>query len=356
MKELYENILSYSHYEFAGNSLPKYLIALLVLFGSAIILKIIARIITKQIRKLATKTKLEWDDVLVDLIGKNSPLFVWVVSLYISLKFITISASLHHLVDVLFAIILGIIFISIIQGLMAYWFKVKYFDVENINVAKKSVMKNMLLLLKVVLWMMVLLFILDNLGFDITTAVAGLGIGGMALALASQNILGDVFSYFTIFFDKPFEVGDFVIVGDLMGVVDHIGIKTTRIKSLQGEQLVFGNSDLIGSRIKNFKQMQSRRVCSSLGVTYETAEDKLKKVPDIIKNIIVNKEKANFDRAHFKSFGDFSLDFEYVYYVMSSDYNAFMDIQQSINYELFDTFAKEGIEFAYPTQMIHMNK
>jgi small-conductance mechanosensitive channel len=209
---------------------------------------------------------------------------------------------------------------------------------------------------RLVLWATILLLILDNLGIDVTALVAGLGIGGVAVALAVQNILGDLFSSLSIVLDKPFVLGDFVIVGDLMGSVEHIGIKTTRVRSLSGEQLVFSNTDLLTSRIRNFGRMMERRVVFKVGVTYQTPPEKLEAVPGIIRNAIEALDKTRFDRSHFSAFGDFSLDFETVYYVLSPDYNLYMDIQQAINLEIFRRFADQGIEFAYPTQTLFLEK
>jgi small-conductance mechanosensitive channel len=185
--------------------------------------------------------------------------------------------------------------------------------------------------------------------------VAGLGIGGIAVALASQALLGDLFSYFVIFFDKPFEIGDFIIVGDKLGVVEYVGIKTTRIHALSGEQIVFSNTDLTNSRVHNFKKMEKRRVVFKLGVIYQTPAEKLKSIPRIVKDIIEEQQDVTFDRGHFQSFGDFSLNFEFVYYVAGADYNKYMDIQQAINFSINDIFAREKIEFAYPSQTLFVN-
>ncbi len=197
---------------------------------------------------------------------------------------------------------------------------------------------------------------LDNLGFKISAVIAGLGIGGIAVALAAQAILGDLFSYFAILFDRPFEVGDFIILGEYLGTIEHIGIKTTRIRSLSGEQLVFSNTDLTSSRLRNYKRMGKRRVVFKLGVTYQTTLKQLKTIPGIIENIIKGVKDTTFDRVHFSSYGDFSLIFEVVYYVMSRDYNKYMDIQQVINFAIKKEFEAGGIEFAYPTQTLYLTK
>ncbi len=206
------------------------------------------------------------------------------------------------------------------------------------------------------IYLLGLLILLDNLGIKVSALIAGLGITGVAVALAGQAILADLFSYFAILFDKPFDIGDFVIVGEHMGVVEKIGIKTTRIKSLSGEQVVFSNSDLTNSRVKNYKKMQERRVAFKLGVVYQTSQDRLKAISTIIKDIIEKIDGTRFDRSHFASYGDFSLNFETVYYISGADYNRYMDIQQEINLAINQAFAEKGIQFAYPTQLVYLNK
>jgi small-conductance mechanosensitive channel len=206
--------------------------------------------------------------------------------------------------------------------------------------------------LRLVVWVAVLLVMLDNLGVNITALVAGLGVGGIAVALAAQNILGDLFASLSIVLDKPFVVGDFLVIGEFLGTAEHVGLKTTRVRSLSGEQLIFANADLLNSRIRNYGRMFERRIVFSIGVTYQTPADKLKRIPTMIRTAIENQEPVRFDRAHFQSFGDSALLFETVYYVLSPDYNKYMDIQQNINLTLYEQFAAEGIEFAYPTQTV----
>jgi small-conductance mechanosensitive channel len=200
------------------------------------------------------------------------------------------------------------------------------------------------------MWVLVLLLILQNWGYEISAVIAGLGVGGIAVAFALQNILGDIFNSVAIVLDRPFAVGDFIIAGDQMGVVEHIGIKSTRVRSLWGEQVVFPNADITSSRIRNYKRMEERRVLFAIGVVYETPVEKLERIPAIIREAVETTAMTRFDRAHFFSYGDFSLNFEVVYYVRASDYNLYMDIQQEINLKIFRRFAEEGISFAYPTQ------
>lgn len=204
------------------------------------------------------------------------------------------------------------------------------------------------------IWAFVVLLTLDNLGIDITALVAGLGIGGIAVALAVQNIFGDLFASLSITLDRPFVVGDFLIVDDVLGTVETIGIKSTRLRSLSGEQIVMPNADLLGSRVRNYGRMLERRVVFATSVTYETPIEKIERVPRLIREIIDAQADTRFDRSHFAKHGAASLDFETVYYVLSADYNRYMDIQQAINLRLHRELARLGIEFAYPTQKLFL--
>ncbi len=207
-------------------------------------------------------------------------------------------------------------------------------------------------LVRFALWTVLLLLLLDNLGVRVTALVAGLGVGGVAVALALQNVLGDLFASLAIALDKPFQIGDFIIVDQYLGTVEHIGLKTTRIRSLWGEQVVFPNSDLLQSRIRNFKRMAERRVVFTLGVVYRTPYEVLARLPGLLREIVEAQPGVRFDRAHFKEFGDSALVFEVVYYVLDPDYNRYMDMQQAINLEIVRRFREEGVEFAYPTRTV----
>ncbi|HEX5053743.1 MAG TPA: mechanosensitive ion channel domain-containing protein [Planctomycetota bacterium] len=207
---------------------------------------------------------------------------------------------------------------------------------------------------RLVVIVVIALLALQNLGVDVTAMIAGLGVGGIAIALAVQNILGDLFASLSIVLDKPFVVGDFIVVGDRAGTVEKIGLKTTRVRSLSGEQLIFANSDLLGSRIQNFKRMRERRIVFTLGVTYQTPMDTVAKLAAVIKDCITAQPKARFDRSHFKSFGASSLDFESVYWVLDADYGVYMDTQQAINLAIGRRFQEMGVDFAYPTQTVFL--
>lgn len=203
-----------------------------------------------------------------------------------------------------------------------------------------------------VVWALVLLSILANVGVDVTALVAGLGVGGIAVALALQNVLGDLFASVSILLDKPFVVGDFISVGDFQGTVEAIGLKTTRVRSLGGEEIVFANNDLLTSRVRNFKRMQERRIVLSFGVTYDTPVAKVERIPGMVRQIVEPLEGVRLDRAHFSGFGESSLDFEVVYFVDVPDFQVYMDRQEAINLALLRRFTQEKIDFAFPTRTI----
>jgi small-conductance mechanosensitive channel len=207
-----------------------------------------------------------------------------------------------------------------------------------------------------IIFLFAFLIILYVLQIDLSGIVIGLGVGGIAIAFALQNVLSDIFSAFSIYFDRPFEIGDFIVIGEYSGTVKKIGMKSTRVKLLQGEELVLANSVLTTTNVRNFKKMRKRRIKFNFGVTYDTSSEKLKKIPNMVSKIIEKNKLTNIDRIHFKEFGDFSLNFEVIYYINSKDYAKYMDVQQEINFAIKEAFEKVGIEMAYPTQTIFLNK
>jgi len=337
---------------YLGNSILDYLISISIFFIGIVMLLIIERALFKRIAGWVANTSTQIDDVILAVLRKNIVPICYVISGYVALSRLSIEDGFVRMLK--YAVI---IFLSYQAARVAI--TVAVYLVER-STSRRSpsggATRSIVLFLRFAIWCVAVLFVLDNLGFDVNAVVAGLGIGGVAVAFAAQAILGDLFNYFVIFFDRPFEEGDFIIIGDLMGVVQKIGIKTTRVMSLGGEQLVFSNTDLTSSRIRNYKRMQRRRVLFKFGVLYQTSHAKLKRIPEIVRGIIMKVKDAKFDRAHFSKFGDFSLDFEVVHYVLTGDYNKYMDIQQEINLAITEEFEKEGIEFAYPTQTIHLAK
>lgn len=340
---------------FLGNSYFDYLIALATFVGGLILVFLFKKILFVRLKKWADSTDTTLDDLLVKAIKKSLiPVFYFGI-FYISIKNLVLSKSFENGLNVVTVFITTFLVVSTIISIVNYFLST-YLKKSEDSEQREKQLKGIRGLVNLVIWSIALIFMLDNLGVKISAVVAGLGIGGIAVALAAQAFLGDLFSYFAIFFDKPFEIGDFIIVGDKLGAVEYIGIKTTRVRALGGEQLIFSNHDLTNSRIHNYKKMERRRVVFKLGVIYQTSYDKLKQIPKIVKDIIDQQEDTTFDRGHFAAYGDFSINFEFVYYVTGADYNKYMDIQQAINLSIFEAFENEKIEFAYPTQTVFVNK
>ncbi|MEJ2194063.1 MAG: mechanosensitive ion channel family protein [Ignavibacteriaceae bacterium] len=339
---------------FFGNTVLAYAKALGIFVLCIVVVKIFRAIILKRLKKWAERTKTDFDDFIIVGIQKSIVPILYYGAFYFAIETLSLSGTVDSIIYVLSIFVLTFFAIRLITSTLD--FSIVSYTSKQEEDKKAKQLKSISALARIVIWGIGLVFLLDNLGLDISAIVAGLGIGGIAVAIAAQAILGDLFSYFVIFFDRPFELGDFIIVDDKTGTVEHIGIKTTRIRALSGEQLVMSNTDLTSSRVHNYKKLQRRRVVFQLGVIYQTSAEKLKIIPELVKQIIVATPDTEFDRGHFKVYGDFSLNFEFVYYVLSSDYATYMDIQQAINIEIFNKFEKEGIEFAYPTQLVYMDK
>lgn len=341
---------------FYNNSIKEWGIGLAVFILSFILLRILKSFIYKRIKKLASKTSTDLDDFVADIFLHLKIFFLLAISIYIGSQTLTLTPAVSNTISKL--VIISLLIQGAIWGVSIVTYFLEKYKKQKLqdDAAGLTTFSALGFIARLVVWTFVLLLILDNLGVNITTLVAGLGVGGIAVALALQNILGDLFASLSIVLDKPFVIGDFIIIDNYLGTIEYIGLKTTRIRSLSGEQLVFSNTDLLQSRIRNFKRMFERRVVFGIGVTYQTPAEKLAQIPKMIKAIVESKDPVRFDRSHFKDYGDFSLNFETVYWVKSPDYNVYMDIQQAINLELYSKFAAEGIEFAYPTQTLFMGK
>lgn len=339
-----------------GNSILKWTVALAVAVAIYIFLTLLRRWVGRRLNRIAEGTSAEIVDFVSDLVRvRTKKILFLALAVYGSSLLLVIPRNADN-------ILLGAVFMLLFVQVGLWGNGVINFLVtrraardgqEGLNLEAYSVIT---WLAKAALWAIIILLALNNLGIKITALVAGLGISGIAVALAVQNILGDLFASLSIVLDRPFVIGDFIIVGDQMGTVEHVGLKTTRVRSLSGEQIVFSNTDLLGSRIRNYRRMDERRILFTIGVTYQTAAEKLQRIPGIIQEIIEAQENVRFDRAHFASYGAYSLDFEIVYWVLDRDYLLYRNIQQEINLALYRKFEEEGIEFAYPTQTLFIEK
>ena len=341
---------------FFGNPLYDWLVAAVIVVALVLSLQFVKRLLIRRLTKLAGKTAARLDDFIVDILSHTRYLFLFILALYLGLQYLELPPKPTRYITH-FTIIVLLVQVALWgnRGIVL-WLSDYLKRHKESDPAGATTMAVMGFIARVVLWSVLVLMILDNLGFNITALVASLGIGGIAIALAVQNILGDIFASLSIALDKPFVIGDFIIVDDILGTVEYIGLKTTRLRSLGGEQIVFSNAELLNSRIRNYKRMFERRIVFGFGVVYQTPHEKLVRIPGMIREIIETQEKTRFDRAHFKGYGDSSLDFEVVYYVLHPDYNLYMDIQQAVNLGIFQIFAQQGIDFAYPTRTIYVNR
>jgi small-conductance mechanosensitive channel len=340
--------------EFFGISLLDWGQMALLWLAIAVALLVVKRLFVGRFSALAARTKNRIDDVVAEIFRGTRAFFIVLVALYLAVEILTEDAPA-------IPIILRIVFVGLLLqvglwgndviDLWSSWYSMRngYEEKVQVTAIKATVLVGCLLL-----WSVLLILALDNFGIDITALVAGLGIGGIAIALAVQNILQDLLAYVSIIVDQPFVYGDYLVIGEFSGTVEHVGIKTTRIRSLSGEQIVFSNADLLQSRLRNYHRMFERRAVFTVGVTYGTSHEKLEQIPGMLRAIVEAQDDVRFDRAHLKLFDDSAITFEVVYYALKPAYAFYMDTQERINLAIHGRFVDEGIEFAFPTQTVHI--
>jgi len=342
-------------WSFIGNSLANWIKALVIAGISLVILRSARNLVVRRMVQLASQTETDLDDLATNLLRDTRPWFFLTLSVFLGSRLLNIPTT----VDVLLYTIT--VFASMTQAglwgnrLISYGLGRYSRHIQDGDPGTANTVSVLGFIGRIVLWATILLLALDNAGVEINGLLAGLGISGIAVALAVQNVLGDLLAYISIMMDRPFVIGDFIVVDDIMGTVERIGLKSTRVRSLTGELIVFSNNDLLGTRLRNFQDRQERRIALSIGVVYDTPSEKLSAIPAMLREIVETQETARFDRAHFKELGSFSLDFEIVYYVTSPDYLAYMDCQEAINMAIVRRFEQEGVGFAFPTQTIHVD-
>jgi small-conductance mechanosensitive channel len=336
------------------NHLYDWAIAGLLVLGALCVLALLRYVIARAVAAIARRTVTDLDDHAAKLIAGTKLWLLFPLALYAGASALEIPAKIEQAIDLLVVVALVLQIVLWVNGFIGLWVGRQVEKRRGVDGEGVTALTLLGFTARVVVWALMLLLILDQLGFDITALVAGLGIGGVAIALAVQNILGDLFASLSIVLDKPFVVGDAINVGDMTGTVEYIGLKTTRVRSLSGEMIVFANNDLLKSRIRNFKVMSERRIVFSVQVTYDTSQEKLEIIPGILRAAVENRKQTRFDRAHFKAFAESGLDFEVVYFMTTPDYNVYMDAQQAINLEIYRRFSEEGIDFAFPTRTIHV--
>jgi len=347
-----EDVLKHSYW---GNTVGDYLISAAFIVIGFLVLRGIKNYVLTRLKKLVSKTESNLDDIALQVVEKFGIPILRVLIIYWAIELLVLRPKVEKWLNIAYGIVTLYFAVSFLLALVRRLLEAQVMKLENGETKLKQI-GGIMVVLKILVWSIGLLALFSNLGYDVTTILTGLGIGGIAIALAAQNILGDLFNYFVIFFDRPFEVGDFITVDDKKGTVEYIGIKTTRIRSITGEQLIISNSNLTSSRIHNFKRLESRRVVFTIGVVYGLPLEKLKMIPEIIKQIVEQSTLVRFDRVHFHRYGDFSLDYEVVFFVDTPEYNTYMDILQQINFGIYEKFVSEKIDFAFPTQTLIFNK
>lgn len=337
-----------------NNQMENWLIA--VAIAAAVVIAVIAVKYgaAQAFRLLARRTEARFGTVPAEVAAATRLWLLLPLALYGGASALELPAKLHRLIDVLAVVVLMVQVALWVNRFILVWFRLRIREKRDEDGASVTALMLIGVVMRVLVWALTGLLILDHLGFDITALIAGLGIGGIAVALAAQNILGDLFASLSIVLDKPFVVGDFVVAEGWRGTIERVGIKTTRVRSLDGEQIVLSNAELLKMRLHNYKRMQERRILFGVGVTYQTPAEKLERIPQLIRDAIEKQQLARFDRVHFKEYGDSSLNYETVYYVLAPEYGVYMDVQQAINLEIFRAFAQEGIEFAYPTRTLYV--
>jgi len=331
-----------------------YLKIITVFCVTFILLKVIGLLAHQRMKAAAKRTGNNIDDLIIQVLDSFGFIFYFTVSLFVVTAVINIDQDVSVAINKVSTVVFTYYAIKALAAVSNYGFKralkVRQAKDERFD---PTVLKILNTVVKAILWLVGVLLVLQNLGYNVTAVLGGIGVLGIAIAFGLQNILQDVFAFFSIYFDKPFKVGDFIVIGEGdKGTVKKIGIRSTRIKTLQGEELVISNEDLTNTRINNYRKLNKRRVEFKFGVTYNTPSSKLKKIPMMVEKIINDIEAAEFSRTHFKQFGEFSLVFEVVYYVTNPDYRVHMDIQQQINLQIKDQLERAKIEMALPTQTL----
>lgn len=340
------------NYVLLGNPVKDWGIALCVFVGVYFLVRVFKYVLINRLKKYAERSVNQFDDFIVEVVQQSVVPMLYFCGVYLGMRYLVFPEKVYNAAHIALLFIFTFYVLRIITAAIKFTV-FNYLERQEDAEVKKRQAKGILIIVNVVVWALGLVFLLDNLGRDVTAIIAGLGVGGIAIALAAQTILGDLFSYFVIFFDRPFEIGDFIQVDGDSGTVEYIGVKTTRIRTLTGDILVVSNTNLTEARVHNYKRLQERRIVFKLGVLYQTTHAQLAAIPGYIKEIIEATEGVRFDRSHFSGYGDFSLDFETVYYVEVPEYAIYMDKQQDIYLAIFKKFEEAEIGFAYPTQTLY---
>ncbi len=337
-----------------GHSFLAWALPILVTLLAVALVRLLRPRLIRHLRRLAERTATSLDEALVFGLEATKPWLIGGMVLHPATAHLPLEAPWSRAIYVIALVSLLAQIGLWAARLLDFWIRRSRQHALKNDPGTATGLAVTSFIARVALWSVVSLLLLDNLGFNVTALVAGLGVGGIAVGFALQNILGDLFSSLSIVMDKPFQIGHFIDVDGYLGTVEYIGLKTTRVRALSGELLVFSNADLTKARLRNYQVMQERRVVFGFGVTYDTPPDALALIPGLVRDIIQVQPQTRFDRAHFKAFGAASLDYEVVYWMLTPDYNAYMDTQHAINLALLRQLNDRGIAFAFPTQTVHL--
>lgn len=342
--------------EIKANSVQQWLLAAGILLGVTLVLHLLSSFVSKYLRDTAARTAVVWDDVVLAMARRTSWAFQIAMGVAVSRHFLALpdtwNRRLHAGVVVIAVVQCGVWATALVDYLLLAHLDRRSSGGESETAYQTG--RNMLRFsVLIIVWVGVVLLTMENVGINVSTLVAGLGVTGVAVAFATQNLLGDLFASVSLLLDKPFLIGDFIITDTFMGTVERIGIRSTRMRSLSGEALIFANSDLAKSRLRNYKSLRERRVVFNFSLSYDTSVEQLAAVGGMVQKAIQAQKSTRFDRAHWLSFGDKGLLFECVYYVLSGDYNLYMDIQQAINLQILAELRRANIALAYGTVLTH---
>lgn len=336
-----------------GNTVFQYAVALLIFAFTVLVIMLIKKGFLSYSARFAEKSSTLIDNAIIEMVGTVSAPFYWFASLVFALQYLHLSPVVSAIINRIFIIWF------IIQAIVAFQIFIDFIISEKVRTNTKagSAMISGILsgLIKIGLWLTALLFILSNFGVDITSLIAGLGIGGIAIALAAQSILGDLFSSIAIFFDRPFVIGDYIDIGTNSGTVQKIGIKTTRIRALSGEEIVIPNKDIAAARISNYRRMKERRAIIDVAVPYGTDSKTLEKIPALLEVSVADVGHASFRNAYLIKMGPSALIFELVYLIDDRDYELYLQAKQAILFNIVRTFAKHKIALIAPGQVLNVS-
>ncbi len=355
----YKNLLSYDIFSkvYLNNHILDYIIAILVFILATFILKIAIKITFSTVEKFTKSTKTNLDDKIFEYIKlRSGPVinpFIYLGAIYAAIKSLTLSKGFIQVLDQITLILVVILVARFVTDVLKYYVISKS-KIDTNTGTPSGALYLLLPIMKIIIWIIAFLTIISNMGFDISSILAGIGIGGIAIALAAQSFLGDILSFISIVADKPFEIGDYIAINNIEGYVVKIGIKSVRIASIKGEEVVLPNAQITSSQLHNYRKMNKRRVDLTLQVTFDVPNEKLEEINNIIKDIVSNQEGAEFGRSHFAGFSEFGYIFKIVYYIIGNDYSTYMNIQQVVSLELRKALDDIKVKFAYPTQDVRV--